>query len=419
MTSYFVQNDWVRHSDNVLEAKDFIDLANRSELIDFFDQQNSACKLHDHTHHTVNNEEVSGVLFWEPECFPKNDQTTKNYSTLVGISRLLHEMNDAANRRTGLPMKLAKVVFHKYSNQSIGPEHSDVHPIASLLYLNDDYEGGELYFPKQNIDISPSAGSLVVFDGGTNYIHGVRQITEGDRYVFVAFWDYEEPTKMHDFWNKEDSEFADRALRISENRNRLEALHPNAKVLFADKFPILEIHNFIEMPLAESLVNLLKINHIQGDECFGTKCFPEYYKKTYGQDPEPKDAYGVSTATLQDINKEIKTLVAGFLNRDESSMAFSKFKGHNHSTNSHSPPHHHEPGIAVGMLVLNEKFDGGEVYIPSVDIVLQTKPYSLYIFIEDEQAKHGISTITSGEKISLVSHWQDIDSPYNNAGANL
>lgn len=437
MTSYFVQNDWTRHSDNVLEAKGFINSENRNQLIDFFNEQDTTCRLHPHVHHTVNNEEVSDVLFWDPECFTSDGQVGDYNAPLGEISVLLHQMNDAANRRTGLPMKLSKVVFHKYSKGSTGPEHADVYPLASLLYLNDDYQGGDLFFSKQNMNISPSAGSLLVFDGGEDHTHGVTEITEGVRYVFVAFWDYEEPAQMHEFWNQEQEknankydqmhEFwnedqeksADQYGRIEKNRKRLESLHPNAKVLFADSFPILEIDNFIEMPLADSLVHLLRANNIQGDECFGTKCFPEYYKKAYREDPEPQNSFGVSTDTLQDINKEIKTLVAKFLDRDEASIAFSKFKGHNHITSSHSPPHYHQPGIAVAILVLSEGFEGGEVYIPSVDIVLKTKPYALYIYVEHEKAKHGISTVTRGERISLVSHWQDIDNPYDKAGANV
>jgi len=225
--------------------------------------------------------------------------------------------------------------------------------------------------------------------------------------------------QIHEFWSQDEERTADKYSGIYGNRKRLESLHPNAKVLFADKFPILEISNFIEMPLAESLVNLLKINHIQGDECFGTKCFPEYYKKAYGKDPEHQAVGDVNATTLQDINKELKTLVAKFLDRDEASIAFSKFKGHNHITSAHSPPHYHQPGIAVAILVLNEDFQGGEVYIPSVDIVLPTKPYALYIYLEHEKAQHGVSTITRGERISLVSHWQDINHRYDKAGANV
>jgi len=59
--------------------------------------------------------------------------------------------------------------------------------IAGLFYLNDDYEGGELYFPLQGIEFKPKAGAAYFFPGDKNYIHGVREITSGIRYVVPFF----------------------------------------------------------------------------------------------------------------------------------------------------------------------------------------------------------------------------------------
>jgi hypothetical protein len=60
--------------------------------------------------------------------------------------------------------------------------------IAGLFYLNDDYEGGELYFPNQGIQFKPKRGSAYFFPGDMNYIHGVTQVTSGIRYVCPFFW---------------------------------------------------------------------------------------------------------------------------------------------------------------------------------------------------------------------------------------
>lgn len=66
--------------------------------------------------------------------------------------------------------------------------------LAGLFYLNDDYEGGELYFPKQGIQFKPKAGAAYFFPGDMNYIHGVTQITKGIRYVIPFFWTIEKHT---------------------------------------------------------------------------------------------------------------------------------------------------------------------------------------------------------------------------------
>lgn len=60
--------------------------------------------------------------------------------------------------------------------------------IASLIYINDDYDGGEIFFPNQDIKFKPEAGSLVFFPGDVNYLHGVTEVTQGIRYTMPNFW---------------------------------------------------------------------------------------------------------------------------------------------------------------------------------------------------------------------------------------
>lgn len=60
--------------------------------------------------------------------------------------------------------------------------------IGSIFYFNEDYEGGELYFPLQDIEFKPKAGNAYFFPGDKNYIHGVRPITAGNRFTSPFFW---------------------------------------------------------------------------------------------------------------------------------------------------------------------------------------------------------------------------------------
>lgn len=55
--------------------------------------------------------------------------------------------------------------------------------IATLIYLNDDYEGGEIYFPEYDISIKPEPGDLLTFPDNPNFVHGVRPIISGIRYT--------------------------------------------------------------------------------------------------------------------------------------------------------------------------------------------------------------------------------------------
>jgi hypothetical protein len=72
--------------------------------------------------------------------------------------------------------------------------HTDQHTdpsikYAAILYINDDYKDGTLFFKnKQDSDLRPQPGTLLVFPGNEDYEHGVRHVGEGPiRYVTVGF----------------------------------------------------------------------------------------------------------------------------------------------------------------------------------------------------------------------------------------
>jgi len=68
------------------------------------------------------------------------------------------------------------------------PNDFPYYDIAGLFYINDDYEGGELYFPNQGVQFKPKAGAAYFFPGDMHYIHGVTEVKSGIRYVCPFFW---------------------------------------------------------------------------------------------------------------------------------------------------------------------------------------------------------------------------------------
>lgn len=85
---------------------------------------------------------------------------------------------------------------------------------AAFLYLNDDFKGGLLNFPNQNIAISPRIGMLAAFDGGFNNMHEVTLITSGLRYTIGSFWDDRKesdyPQEVRDSWEIDMKEIRDK-----------------------------------------------------------------------------------------------------------------------------------------------------------------------------------------------------------------
>jgi len=54
-----------------------------------------------------------------------------------------------------------------------------------VLYLNDDFSGGELFYRDIGVTYKPRAGSVIVHDAG--YFHEVLPVTEGTRYMATTF----------------------------------------------------------------------------------------------------------------------------------------------------------------------------------------------------------------------------------------
>ncbi len=72
--------------------------------------------------------------------------------------------------------------------------HTDQHTdpsirYAAILYINDDYKDGTLFFKnKEDSDLRPKPGTLLIFPGNEEYEHGVRFVGQGPiRYVTVGF----------------------------------------------------------------------------------------------------------------------------------------------------------------------------------------------------------------------------------------
>ena len=118
------------------------------------------------------------------------------------------QMRRALARALGLIADFYKVRSPVYADvlQLVGwregmfmPVHADnAHPrgephptphrdYSGLVYLNDDYVGGGLFLPHQNVVIRPKTGMFLSLPGGPSHRHGVERITTGDRFTMPFF----------------------------------------------------------------------------------------------------------------------------------------------------------------------------------------------------------------------------------------
>jgi hypothetical protein len=56
-----------------------------------------------------------------------------------------------------------------------------------ILYLNDDFDGGELLYPNYNLIVNPRPRMLAVHTASPDCLHGVQVITSGTRHTLIGF----------------------------------------------------------------------------------------------------------------------------------------------------------------------------------------------------------------------------------------
>lgn len=86
--------------------------------------------------------------------------------------------------------------IHRFLEGDEMLEHSDRGPVEHgnsdishgfVLYLNDDYTGGEIYYPNLDIEIKAPAGALVIHPSDVLHAHGVRKVLAGSRFTMTMF----------------------------------------------------------------------------------------------------------------------------------------------------------------------------------------------------------------------------------------
>ena len=75
---------------------------------------------------------------------------------------------------------------------NITPNSSPWRSFGGVIYLNSDFEGGKIYYPRLGIEVNPKPGMVVLHPADWKYTHGVSKITKGKRYTISCFFTYDE-----------------------------------------------------------------------------------------------------------------------------------------------------------------------------------------------------------------------------------
>ena len=66
---------------------------------------------------------------------------------------------------------------------------SSARKLSVMIFLNDDYEGGNIYFPYQKVNYKPTKGDVLVFDCSALHPYSCEKLTKGKKYV-IHTWMY-------------------------------------------------------------------------------------------------------------------------------------------------------------------------------------------------------------------------------------
>ena len=121
------------------------------------------------------------------------------------VHNILDRMQEILSDTYGLPIEVSSSNYVNMSKGSSLPEHTDMggssDPInhtriedddkfefSALVYLNDDFEGGYLNFPKEEFKVKTTPGTLVFFNGKEDLPHEVTKILAGNRKNIASFY---------------------------------------------------------------------------------------------------------------------------------------------------------------------------------------------------------------------------------------
>lgn len=146
----------------------------------------------------------SSCEFWDKRCIYFHSIQNSEVQDL--LFELSLEMRDIINQNTVISAKLytEHPQFVKWEPgweltphcdncepDGITPNATPWRSHGGVIYLNDDFEGGELFYPKLGKEIKPKPGLMVIHPAGVEYLHGIKKVTEGIRHTISVFFTYQ------------------------------------------------------------------------------------------------------------------------------------------------------------------------------------------------------------------------------------
>lgn len=143
-----------------------------------------------------NSPESENFVFWDDKNLFLHKLPDFDRNLILALEERAHAVYEKAYGLENSGVRYVSVnIIHRFKPGHQMEEHQDRGPHYTnndimhgfVIYINDDYEGGEIYYPNKDISIKPKARSLVIHPGSEEYTHGVSPVESGLRYTLTSF----------------------------------------------------------------------------------------------------------------------------------------------------------------------------------------------------------------------------------------
>jgi len=150
----------------------------------------------------ITNWDPSGHPFWDRRVINTLTISRDNLRLAMLMSNIRERMRQKIKKVYDLDNEIYPDLLQlvRWPEGTSQPPHSDAYNIdgsphvspwreyGSVVYLNDDYEGGQTYYSNFDFEVQPVAGTLAVHPADLLHYHGVREVKGTTRYTLVSFW---------------------------------------------------------------------------------------------------------------------------------------------------------------------------------------------------------------------------------------
>lgn len=139
------------------------------------------------------------ILKKSPERYEKYVQYLKDWNkTTLFINSdyhyLVNEIKNRCQKIVGEDLLITDDIYRikrLTDKRSISPHFDDSQnfllSLGIVIYLNDDFDGGEIHYPNQKISYKPKAMSMIMHPATQEYIHEVKEVVGNTRYCLAFF----------------------------------------------------------------------------------------------------------------------------------------------------------------------------------------------------------------------------------------